>query len=261
MHILILFALVSFPLPAGKVVLNTGVPEAEFYLDATFVAAADQNGTLVIEDFPAGTFKYIIKKQGYKTYSDSFTIGDGEAKLLQPVIEKLKSPVEQDRRILRTAGGSMPGVKKQEKVFNSRPAAKDAPSIPVPKLPLNKSSVAQSAAEVAQGKSSESSALVALVFIIAAALLALGLWNWRRNRDTEEMQVPEAVCGIHDPEAPAGGLNRPEPPFIEELKRREEQLEAGFVASRTSHIEQESMKEKEVVIVLPKDAYRYEEDK
>ena len=71
---LILFLLVSAPQEGGTVVLNTRVPEAEFYLDANFVAATDTNGMLIVENLPAGSFTYSVVKRGYTTYKGSFSI-------------------------------------------------------------------------------------------------------------------------------------------------------------------------------------------
>ena len=71
----------------------------------------------------------------------------------------------------------------------------------------------------------------------------------------------DTVSDIDTPQQPTDASNRPDPEFIEELRRREELMNAGFVGSNPRVIDQESMKEKEVVIVLPKEAFRYEEDK
>jgi hypothetical protein len=261
MHMLILFALVFSPPPTSKVVLNTGIAEAEFYLDETFVAATDQNGILTMEDFPAGTFKYTIKKRGYKTYNDTFTIHDGETKLLHPVLEKLEIPMVPEKQISQAPRRSKFAAKTQDVDGNARPTAKETAAISVQEPHSNKPAVAQPAPEAPRENPGGASLSLILVFVIAAGLLALCLWIWRRIRNAEPMHFPEAITDVDDLETPAGSLNRPELPFIEELKRREEQLEAGFVGNRPLHLESESMKEKEVVIVLPKDAYRYEEDK
>jgi hypothetical protein len=100
---LILFLLLFLPIPEqnSTVVISTGVPGAEFYLDANFVATTDKDGTLKIENFPAGTFNFTVKKQGYKTDSGSFTVVEGESKLLQLVLEK-------------TGGAENPGPKSLE---------------------------------------------------------------------------------------------------------------------------------------------------
>jgi hypothetical protein len=50
---------------------------------------------------------------------------------------------------------------------------------------------------------------------------------------------------------------------LDELRRREESMKAGFAARKKSEIDLEEVRqrEKEIVVVLPKDAHKYEEDK
>lgn len=78
-----------------------------------------------------------------------------------------------------------------------------------------------------------------------------------------DAQIPplDIASDIETPQPPTDASNRPDPEFIEELRRREELLNAGFVGNNPRVVDKESMKEKEVVIVLPKEAFRYEEDK
>ena len=112
---LILFLLVSAPDQGGRVVLNAGVPEAEFYLDANFVAVTDENGMLTMENFPAGSFSYSVVKRGYKTYKGSFSIRDGEAMQLSPIMEKIRETREPDTRASGSSRGSKPSSQKNGK--------------------------------------------------------------------------------------------------------------------------------------------------
>lgn len=261
MVILILLALFALPQQSSKVVVNTGVPEAEFFLDATFIAATDQNGTLTMEDFPAGTFKFTIKKRGYKAYNGSFTIREGEAKLLQPVLEKLEIPDRTERQTPIIPSRSELPVKQTHKADTIPPVAEMNPPIPLTEFPSNEAAEPQPVKQIPQRKPKGSLILPVLAFLIATVLLVSGLWSWKKRQKAQQKPFPDSIVDIEDPEFQSGSLNRPEPLFIEQLKRREEQLKAGFVGNRSPHINPESMKEKEVVIVLPKDAYRYEEDK
>ena len=76
-----------------------------------------------------------------------------------------------------------------------------------------------------------------------------------------QITAMEAPAEAEQEEPPADVSVRPAPEFIEELKRREELINAGFVGSKPQVVDPDTMKEKEVVIELPKEAFRYEEDK
>ena len=76
----------------GKVVLQAGVPGADFYLDGNFVAKTDANGSLPMENFPPGTFRFTVKKDGYLPYDGSFTIAEGESKIIQVQLRQVKAP-------------------------------------------------------------------------------------------------------------------------------------------------------------------------
>ena len=56
---------------------------------------------------------------------------------------------------------------------------------------------------------------------------------------------------------------RTAPALVEELKRKEDLIKAGFVGTKANQFDRQAVagKEKEIVIVLPKEAYRYEEEK
>lgn len=56
---------------------------------------------------------------------------------------------------------------------------------------------------------------------------------------------------------------RTAPAFVEELKRKEDLIKAGFIGTKTNQFDRQAIagKEKEIVIVLPKEAYHYEEEK
>jgi hypothetical protein len=75
---LIWLLLIVVPQQSGKVVLDTHVPAAEFYLDGTFVAVTDASGLLTMENFPAGSFNYSLVKKGYPSYKGSFSIGEAK---------------------------------------------------------------------------------------------------------------------------------------------------------------------------------------
>jgi hypothetical protein len=59
------------------------------------------------------------------------------------------------------------------------------------------------------------------------------------------------------PEEPTVQAPKPAPDFINELRRREELMNAGFIGGKRHELDREEVKqkEKEIVIVLPKEAY------
>jgi hypothetical protein len=256
MLILILFLLLPIPEQNSKVVISAGVPGAEIYLDGNLVYTTDKSGTVPME-LPSGSFNLMIKKQGYKPYSGSFTIRAGESKLLRPVLEKIRAPRKTD--IAATAasrGGKSPGNQS-----GVAPAKTNAKPIPTPIPPAGVKPDKESPMPIPQEESQESSVLPVVVLLGVVALLTLGFLTWKRKGDFAEIQPPDAAAETVNPEPQDNVPSRPEPPFIEELKRREELLKAGFVTSPSRAAHNDTAKEKEVIIVLPKEAFRYEEDK
>ncbi len=251
------------PVPdqGGKVVLNAGVPDAEFYLDANFVAATDSKGTLTMESFPAGSFNYSIKKKGYKTYNGSFSVRDGEEKTLSPILEKITEPAQPAKQIKEETPPAKASVEKTR--IAGIPAA-PAAHLPqaqgqsdLPATPADNQSQVQSSPD----ESVDTSSILVPIILCAIGMSALGIWIWKMKGARPPIPQVEAPAETEIRELPGDPSIRPAPEFIEELKRREELINAGFVQSKPRVVDQESMKEKEVVIVLPKEAFRYEEDK
>ncbi len=261
MLILILLLIMPVAEQGGKVVLNAGVPEAEFYLDANFVAATDGNGTLTMENFPAGSFSYSIKKKGYKTYNGSFSIREGEDKALSPILEKIIEPAQPAAKIPKETRPAKSSVAKSRIAgkFSSSAAHRTQAQIksPPPTAPVGN----QAPAQPSPDESGDSLSILIPVVLFATGLSALGIWIWKMRRASPPIPAMDEPVESEIQELPGDPSIRPAPEFIEELKRREELINAGFVQSKPRIVDQEAMKEKEVVIVLPKEAFRYEEDK
>lgn len=257
--LLLLFPVPGFPVPGqnGKVVINTGVPGAEIYLDGNLVYTTDQSGTVPME-VPAGSFNLTIKKQGYKPYSISFAIREGESRLIKPALEKLAIAERSPKPLAASPGeGKLPGKKAIVAAQGSQ-AKPDSLQKPVP--PAAAEPVQESLIPV-RHESRESAVLPVIALLCAVALLIFGFLIWKRKGEMAGIPIPDSSVETEDPEPQESMSSRPEPPFIEELKRKEELLKAGFVTNQTRVAPREQTKEKEVVIVLPKEAFRYEEDK
>jgi hypothetical protein len=272
MFILILALLMSVPQQNSKVILSTGVAGAEFYLDANFVDTTDKNGTLTMENFPAGSFNYSIKKQGYKTYSGSFVLREAETKVLHPALEKiaeikppearpspekLREAKVHKKRLQATPepAGSTPAAETQNQRNQPPPApAPVSPELQPPGDGTDPSS-----------QTDESPSFPFLPVIFAAGLLGIAIWIWasRRNQADEPAPIPaqkyEEPHEAEIPESAGTAAGKMPPQFLEELRHKEELINAGFVENRRQP--DQGTNEKEVVIVLPKEAFRYEEDK
>jgi len=261
MWILILLFLMPVPEQGGKVVLKVGVPAAEFYLDANFVAATDDSGTLTMESFPAGSFNYSIRAKGYKTYNSSFSIREGEDKMLSPVLEKISEPAQPAAKSHGAARSARSSAEKPRIAGKASPAAAHLQQAQVQHFgqpaPVDK----QSPTEPSRDESRDSSSILIPIVLFAAGLSALGIWIWKMKSAQPQNTAMEAPAEAEQEEPPADVSVRPAPEFIEELKRREELINAGFVGSKPQVVDPDTMKEKEVVIELPKEAFRYEEDK
>ncbi|MBN1566557.1 MAG: hypothetical protein JXA73_01840 [Acidobacteria bacterium] len=256
-----LFLLISVPQEGGTVVLNTGIPGVEFYLDGTFVAVTDENGTLTIENLPAGSFSYVVAKRGYAKYQNSFSIKDGETRRLSPVMERIRAVADPDQKSAGPFRPSRAQAKKMKAAQSAELSAAEAQQPPV-QIPPAAAPVAADAPEQADPQDSQALSpayILIFLFLIASA----GIFIWIRTKKRAEAPMPplESTAEIEPPRKPSDASNRPNPEFIEELRRREELLNAGFVGNNPRVVDRESMKEKEVVIVLPKEAFRYEDDK
>jgi len=258
---LLLFLLMPVPEQGGRVVLNVGVPAVEFSLDGNFVAVTDEHGTLTMENFPAGSFRFSIVKKGYLTYSGTFSISEGESKLLSPALERIRGTGGPNAKIPTNAGAARTPVARPQISGNGAPPAESMPPSQVPK-PAALASAADPIAGPVPAEEPQASALpfvVVVLFVIASS--ALGIWGWSKKRTHPLIPPLGTAFDIETPPPPGEVPNRPAPGFIEELKRREELLNAGFVETKPRVVDPDSIKGKEVVIVLPKEAFRYEDDK
>ena len=258
---LILFLLLSAPDTGGRVVLNAGVPEAEFYLDANFVAVTDENGMLTMESFPAGSFSYSVVKRGYKTYKGSFSIKDGEAMQLSPIMEKIRETREPDKMAGGNSRGSKPSVQKRRITRDAGSPIEEMRPAQAQSASASERIADPAAGQAATEESQAPSGLFVIIALFVIAAFGAGIWIWIRKRTDAQMPPMDTIPDSDTSQPPTDTSNRPAPEFIEELRRREELMNAGFVGSNPRIIDQQSMKEKEVVIVLPKEAFRYEEDK
>ena len=251
--------LMAVPQQGGKVIIKTGVPEADFYLDGNFVAVTDDKGMLTMENFPAGFFNYSIVKKGYDSFKGTFSISEGETRLLSPALDKIAetdesgaTPAKNALPLRIPAAGASAATKKQAPPKEMRQ----------PEVAQSLQSESAAIQPVMPAGEEETDAFPAVFVLISLSLITafiLGIRIWRRK--SLEEQIPDAYSDMEIPKHAFDASTRPAPDFIEELRRREEFLNAGFVGSKPRVVDQESMKEKEVVIVLPKEAFRYEDDK
>lgn len=258
--IAVVFILLMIAPEQGRVVINTGVPGAEFYLDANFVATTDEKGMLTMDNFPAGSFNFSIKKKGYKDYVGSFVEREGEVKQLQPVLVRIRASEGTEERASHSLQSSRPPRSRSPSPEKQPIASLEPQRAPAQKYPPVNSPNPQPPTQALPEESSGSSFPVpAILFIIVLA--GIVVWYLVSKRSAEPILPPEEVAEAIKQEPPANVSNRPAPQFIEELRHKEELLKAGFVGSKVPHVDQEAMREKEVVIVLPKEAFRYDEDK
>ena len=253
---IVLFVLLTGLIQQGKVVVQAGLAGAEFYLDGNLVAKTDENGALTMESFPAGSFKFLVKKEGYKPYEGSFKIGEGESKLLRVQLSKIKI-----EGVAPPPKPALEATVTKTRSARSKPDAADKTEIKLPPSPPTKPAPAQAPQQTASASSNEVSiSLWPWIFLIAAVLAGGGYWFWHRKGRIQQLPPPFIE---ENPEEPAPQAPKPAPEFIDELRRKEELLNAGFVGEKRREINlgQVRQKEKDIVIVLPKEAYRYEEDK
>jgi hypothetical protein len=243
----------------GKVIIQTGVGEAEFYLDGTFVAKSNAHGLLTIESFPAGRFGFTVKKNGFITYEGSFAVSEGETKT---VAIKLR-PIEETGPTSEVQGPRS----NPDRVPRSNPAQTRSTSEVKP--PAVKSE--QNLPDPQQSDTGDSVAgtwlvLGTLILLPVSGSLAWKLYQMKVRGPRSEIRGPELVpetefmvTGSEEKQKWA----RTAPAFVEELKRKEDLIKAGFVGTKSNQFDRQAVdeKEKQIVIVLPKEAYHYEDEK
>jgi hypothetical protein len=240
--------LLALALPAAenKVVIQTEAPAADVYLDGNFVAKTDILGNLPMENLPPGTFRFTVKKNGYQPFDGSFQMIEGESKIVQVQLSRI--PARQSSEIL-------PPVKKPYAEAKTPPPEslttwKPPEKTPPPAVPIAAAPVETKAAE------DPWSSTTLMVTAATAALLWIGIVIVKRRTRRIPMESPqlEQVPPDDDlPDIPASRI-KPPPEFVNQLKRREELMEAGFLPINSAK------REKEVVIVLPKEAYTSKEE-
>ncbi len=234
----------------GKVVVQTGVADAEFYLDGTFVSRTDPKGTLVMESFPAGSFKYAVRKDGYKPYEGAFTLGEGESKLLEVSLVRGR-----ETQPLAESGKSGPSVERSRRAEKKPSSPAFVPTAAKPAaMPANK----PPAPNPPQPAASDNEAPSAWLWVTIAALALAGAGYWFRSRGESPHQAPDASPVAEEKTtAESERTPKPAPEFIDELRRREELMNAGFIGDKRRSIDRDKVgqREKEIVIVLPKDDY------
>jgi hypothetical protein len=260
--LILLLILSMSPLQQGKAVIQTGVAGAEVYLDGTLVDRTDGQGNLTMEDLPSGAFKLAIRKEGFVTHNGTFTIMEGETKTIAIKLEanptrRQKSPPTRNTEV-------------RQPVESARPAGEETPQNIVAVPPSSAEMSGQpalppsdSAGRVSAVSENNEGSIALLLWIFGGVALLIGI-GFGVSKVRKSPAAIEDSPEVSDESVSADPEKRPTsrtPEFIDELRRREELMQGGFIRvdeRRPTHAE---MKDKEVVIVLPKEAYRYEEDK
>lgn len=267
---LLCLAFITLSPELGKVVIQTGVSEAEFYLDGTFVAKSNANGLLTIESFPAGSFGFTVKKNGFITYEGNFTVLEGETKNLAI---KLR-PIQESGPKPRLESGTRSEVRGRKSDLVQGPKFEVQP-IPGSKLRSSKSEVQPPEVKVERNLSDPQTGdspagtwlvLGTLILLPIFGSLAWKLYQTKVRNPRSKIRSPDLASEdefmVTGPEEQQKWA-RNAPAFVEELKRKEELIKAGFVGTNANQFDRQAVagKEKQVVIVLPKEAYHYEEEK
>lgn len=242
MHVGFLFLLTFalFGADQSKVLIEVGVPGADFYLDGNFVQQTDAHGNLQMEDFPPGAFRFTVKKDGYQTYHGSFSLAEGESKnihvLLRQIIPQPKGTASRAPKQVAESTKLSPGGN------GDVASLKEEPSKPIPE------EIAVAARPIRTQAADGNFAIWAIPFGLAVLLFLGFIIRQQKARRTRiEPPIEQMPVSI--------------PGFIESLKRQDELTKAGFVKVKALDAADIDKREKEIVIVLPKEAYTSEEEK
>jgi|GEM_PF-2804226 len=250
-------ALLVFSPEAAKVVIETSVPEADFFLDGNLVAKTDARGSLTIENFPAGSFRFSIKKEGYLPYEGSFTVTEGKSDTIRVHLLPIE-PASADAADRRAQAPGNPSSVQNRPLEGKTPAPGAARAVPAtsppPAAPKRAAKTVAPAGEM-QAAENETNDFSAVLWTIAAGLVILLVLVFmitrRRPRQVPMEPQPESMEVVEEPAGvPLPRMKQP-PEFVDQLRRREELIQAGLVSVKPA---------KEVVIVLPKEAYTSSEE-
>jgi hypothetical protein len=261
--ILAVWLVLFHPADGGKVIIKTDLQGVEFYLDGNFVAKTESDGALRIESFPAGSFRYSLRKKGYVSQEGSFSMAEGETRTIEVKLKPLANP---ERPKAPSGRAQTELAAARSKPASEITSAKARSESIEPGMP---SSPAPATVAGGQTKATEDDSLSGIWIIsglmLAGAGAAFLFWRIQKRRVpiTSEMDPLALLSPFPEPPpepAPEPADPTQVPDFIHKLKRREELMKAGFVDPRSREVEPAEGKEREIVIVLPKEAYRYEEE-
>jgi hypothetical protein len=235
-----LLALV-FPAAENKVVIQAEAPAADVYLDGNFVAKTSTHGNLSMKNLTPGTYRFTVKKNGYQPYDGSFQMIAGESKIVQVQLSRVQAP--QSSEILSPV---------------KNPQAEEKTPPPVSSTTRNPPEAVPGAAAPAETKAAADPWFSVILIVTAAstALLWVGLTIVKRR--TRRIPMESVQLDQMPPDGDPSGIPvsmiKPLPEFVNRLKRREALMESEFLPSKSAK------REKEVVIVLPKEAYTSKEE-
>jgi hypothetical protein len=237
-----LLALIS-PAEQNKVVLQTEAPAADVYLDGNLVAKTNADGSLQMENLPSGTFRFMVEKEGYLPYDGSFQIEEGESKVIQVQLSRIELP----------QSAEIPSPVKKPQAQKKIPPPESTTARQPPE-PIPPEAVIATVAPDETIAAPDSWLSEILIFSIASvALLWFGISLVRRRTRRIPMNSPqfELPPDCDPSDIPAARI-KPPPDFVDQLKRREELITSGFAPINAQR--------KDVVIVLPKEAYTSKEE-
>jgi hypothetical protein len=257
--ILIVWLAITNPGEGGKVIIKAELQGVEFYLDGNFVAKTEPDGTLRIDSLPSGTFRYSLSKKGFVSHEGSFSLAEGETRMLEVKLESLGDPEMPD-----SSSGRVPSKRAAAKP-NPAPETQSAPAGRTPVESGIPSAPAVGAEAKPPDEESFSGAWIAAGILLTGSAGAFMFWIYRRRKTRQAAALDPLALLTPFPEsppeaAPESADPKQTPEFIHKLKQREELMKAGFVGATSREVERTNGKEREVVIVLPKEAYRYEEE-
>lgn len=102
--------------------------------------------------------------------------------------------------------------------------------------------------------------MIVFLFALLITIAGVGYWVLQRKGPLRMVLLP---LRKEKPEEPVVQNPKAAPEFIDELRKREESMKSEFAAAKKREIDREEIrqKEKEIVVVLPENSHKYEEDK
>jgi hypothetical protein len=293
LHLLVTTQLMS---QEGKLSVKSNLPRADVYLENNLVGSTDNNGSLVIDQLPAGTFQLELRKEGYRPFRAKVRIENGKraalnAKLIsqEKPYDKTTGPAAEARKKSRAQQKAKPvAEKKATEQATNKVTLVNPPVQPTRGSNLPEALALASAKPAAQPTPRPRASVLGLA-VVSALVLAGAYWAIKSARPGQIIETQpdenfdEPIMNPAPPEERLEAAAVPDSPaltddtgptekkaaaaaptwkkgFIKALRRKEELWQAGLIPESKQKSSDADAQKPQIIIDLSKEHYHYDEE-